>query len=622
MKEKKRDIILIIGIIVFTAVAMFLFWNLKLQAYWMPIRHTVSYSGEFTTRIGAVREIVIQHKKMADPVQIDISVYDSKHTKCWENSYKDVVITGGKQTLESFDRENPLQLLEGSYYAEILVDGEKKANLDCHFIEYSGSYKEMYTVLCLLLILGEVLLFLLYRNEKLSLEKVYFCVAIILGLILNFVMPPLGVPDEQSHFMEAYKVSSKLLGQEVYDDKGYLMIREEDYNSITYLYDISGIADWYDTFHIMADADEKVLVSSGYKSTVGTKAPYTYLVPAVGITVARILGCSGHVLLILGRLCNLTLLAFLTALAMKIIPYGKYFYLVMGMVPEVIYLYCSYSYDGLNLALCMLIMAYFLRLYVEKDKIGIKELLILGILLLLMIPVKIVYVFFGLLLFLLPIEKIALSKRQVIGIGVIGIAGVGAFIMLGILLVFPLLGNVNGVVDYSDQNALMTIGYVLENRERSLMVFFNTIFANTNLYFNNALGEIVGFGRYSGLDCYVLPMWMVCVIVFLMLVGLEDTRENIISGWKRALGIVMGIFIYLAVLTSMFFAFTSIVSHRIAGLQGRYFLPIFIILPFVVKNNFFEIKCSKKKLCLMGMGMINLVFTFLTFYHYVANYFL
>lgn len=161
MKEKKRDIILIIGIIVFTAVAMFLFWNLKLQAYWMPIRHTVSYSGEFTTRIGAVREIVIQHKKMADPVQIDIVVYDSNHTKCWGNSYKDVVITGGKQTLESFERENPLQLLEGSYYAEILVDGEKKANLDCHFIEYSGSYKEIYTALCLLLISGEVLLFLL-----------------------------------------------------------------------------------------------------------------------------------------------------------------------------------------------------------------------------------------------------------------------------------------------------------------------------------------------------------------------------------------------------------------------------------------------------------------------------
>ena len=621
MKEKKQDIIKIFIIVILTVVGMYLFWSIKLQGYSMPIQHTVNYSGEFTTRLGAVREIVIRYPKMEETVEIDILVYDSNHEKCWEKSYEDVVITGKNQTLDSFEKENPLELPKGSYYSQILINGENCSNLNCRFIEYSGSYKGIYTILCIFLILGEIVVFLLYRNAELPLERVYFCMAIMLGFILNFVMPPLGVPDEQSHFMEAYELSSKIMRNEQYDENGYLMIREEDYNSIFYLHNTASIAEWYDTFHIVGKESNETMVPIGYKSGVSAKFICSYLPSAIGITVARILGLSGHLVLIMGRLFNLVWLSFLIMIAIKIIPYAKYYYLVIAMLPEVIYLFTSYSYDGFNLALCMLIVAYFLKLYMQKEQICVKQVLILSGLLLMMIPIKMVYVFVGLLLFLLPIKKNKFSIKKIVAVCIIAIVVLGGFVTTNLPRVLSLLGNFNSPIDYSDANQTMTVGFVMQNKEHSLLVLLNTIFANTNTYFNNALGEIVGSGRYDGLDCFVLPSWMICVIVILMIVGLEDTRVNTLSNRKRLSVIVIGIFMYMAVLASMFFAFTSIVAHRITGIQGRYFLPIFILFPLILKNNFFEVKKNKRSFYIVGMGGINLLVLFLIFFYYAHNYF-
>ena len=62
-------------------------------------------------------------------------------------------------------------------------------------------------------------------------------------------MPPLGVPDEEAHFLEAYGLSNTLLGKEVKQDN-YVLLDEADKDSIIYLHDISSISEWYDSFEI------------------------------------------------------------------------------------------------------------------------------------------------------------------------------------------------------------------------------------------------------------------------------------------------------------------------------------------------------------------------------------
>lgn len=608
-------------ILLFVFISMCVFWNIKLSGYSMPIQHRVErYTGKFSTTIGAVREITINYKANEKPVNIELTIYNSEGVIYWQKQYKDIILNGKCQILDYFEKENPLSIEKGTYRAECKVNDEIVPDIDCRFIEYSGSFYKVYVGLCVLILSGVFAVLIINYFKQLPLEIVYIVIMISMGFVYNYVMPPLGVPDEQSHFMEAYALSSKIMFQEVKDADGYLMIREDDYNSILYLHDMASISEWYDTFE---KDGEKYLVSSEYISTVGTKAPHAYLASALGILIGRLLGCSGHALLILGRMSNLIVLTLLVALAIKIIPYGKYFYFILGALPEVIYLFTSYSYDGLNLVLCMLIVAYFLHLYLVVEKIGVKEMGIFAILLILMVPIKVVYIFLGLLVLLLPKDKMEISRKQIITVCIIGIIGIVA----GIYLLFKLpvfgwiLRDISTPIENVTPTDKVSMGYALQNIPYTIRVFLNTIFGKTNEYLNGSLGEIIGKGRYGGLEYYVVPSWMRVVLILLMLVGLEDTEKNGVPVWKRVCNIGVGIFIYIAVLLSMFFASTIITQSSIDGVQGRYFLPIYTLLPIIVKNKYFKINGEKRTLCILGIGTVNLLFAFLIFTHYATNYF-
>ena len=99
------------------------------------------------------------------------------------------------------------------------------------------------------------------------------------------------------------------------------------------------------------------------KSHVASKSWYVYLPSALMLALVRICGGSGHLLLLLGRLTNLFMVTALIAISIKVIPKGKVFVACLGLLPETIYLANSFSYDGINLGLCILLASYFYYLY-------------------------------------------------------------------------------------------------------------------------------------------------------------------------------------------------------------------------------------------------------------------
>ena len=356
------------------------------------------------------------------------------------------------------------------------------------------------------------------------------------------------------------------------------------------------------------------------QSTVGSKAPWTYLPSAIGISLARILNIHGKPLLLLGRIFNLLFEVGITALAIKILPYAKAYICVLGLVPEVIYLYGSYSYDGINLCLCILIVSYFLYLY-EQEKIKIRQLGILCFLLFLMIPIKLIYVFMALLFTLLPVRKLNLNKKQcVTG----GIAGLVVLAVIGINIV-PVIKNAVGfnnvIVGEENLDTWNTLSYALQNKLNTVHVFLQTIFGYTGEYLYNTFGEVVGKGRYNYLDTFTGFPGMRIAAVIMMILALEDTSRNLIPRVKR--GIVVGItgMIYLGVFVSLFFIFTKKSETRIMGIQGRYFLPCFTMIPLIVKNKFFNLQINREKVCLYGMTFCDILFAVLMFIHYATNYF-
>lgn len=618
----KNKITFMLASFVFIIIAMFSFWDMELKGYKMPVQHTAKIeSGEISFEKGEIREIDIKGQESEISVKVDLNIIREDGTNAWEKSYDNVVFTGNYQTLDAFDIDSPLALEKGVYYVRCYINEEINPGIRIKMIEYNGSFRTLYICLCVLLILGMLAVFLMIYKVNLPTEKIYIVLMLVFGMIYNFVQPPLSAPDEESHFLEAYKLSSKIMFQEKYNENNYLMIRADDYNSIFYLHNAASISEWYLSFE---KGNTQKMVPAPIRSTVSAKAPHAYLAPALGITIARLFNFSGHALLMMGRFFNLILYTLLVAAAIKIIPYGKWFCFIFGLLPETIHLFVSYSYDGITFGLCMLLMAYFLYLYYEADVIKIRQLGIFLLLTLLMTPVKVVYFWYIFLILLLPKNKISITRRQ-IAIGVlcmlfVVIAGIG----INRNAIFSLVGNLSdaSVKMLPNGESRVTLGYMIHNLHHTFYVYLNTILNHISNGIADTLGHINGRDRYGGFSSYLVPEWMVVFLIFLLCMGLEDTKQSKLSAGKRILVGAAGVICYLLILTVMYFDCTPASWNMIGGFQGRYLLPIFILLPVMVKNRWFQFEGNKHLCIIFGIGFVDLMFAFLVFVHYSINYFI
>ena len=65
-------------------------------------------------------------------------------------------------------------------------------------------------------------------RRAMGLERIYLIAGTILGILYLLVLPPLSAPDEISHYMGAYQLSSRLLGQPSNAVTGHVLIRPQD----------------------------------------------------------------------------------------------------------------------------------------------------------------------------------------------------------------------------------------------------------------------------------------------------------------------------------------------------------------------------------------------------------
>lgn len=619
-----RNAISIKKILLWLMGALFLlaFWNMKLKDIARPVSHIPQVTdGRFSVTIGAIREIVVADAKADQPVDIELTLYNTNHEMVWNQLFEQVTLTGKRDSILQLSKENPLVLDKGSYYLEI----NEKSNIlvtQVHLIEYSGNYRNYYLTLSIILLIAFALILILIDSSVLSIDKIYFLLAITLSIVFCYVMPPLSAGDEYAHFLEAYDLSNRIMHIQSKNEQGYVLLRADDYDSAIYLHDAASISDWYSTF---PKGNINDMVPAREISTVSSKAWYVYLPSALMISVVRICGGSGHMLLLLGRMTNLIFTAAIIMLSIKLIPYGKTFIACLGLVPEVIYLANSFSYDGINLALCIFLVSYFYYLYRTPDQISWKKIGVYITICILMIPIKTVYVWFGALILLVPFNKAHFSKRKMCIL-----AGLALVIIVGIcvyLVPLVILLSTSGLAPSTAGNDGVSIQYILSNPKDFLVVLGNSVFPELSgfkipeRYIATSLGQILAADRYVGRDLYTLPSWMCAVVGLISVLSLEDSRNNPIEKKKRY--IIAGIAgaVFFSVLIAMYFASTLINDRKIYGISGRYFLPIYALFPLVFKNRLFRIERDISKVCLGGMALINLLYLFDVFWHYSYVYF-
>lgn len=462
-------------------------------------------------------------------------------------------------------------------------------------------------------------LFGIEGKKHLPLEKIYSVVGIVLGSVYLFVLPPLSAPDEVSHYISAYQLSSKFLGQESNASTGHVLVRAEDLfledgnGSGAYEPDENGI--WLlqpesdenrkllgqplteETYRMIYEAGMKErqtafyrnlpdvdlkeqLAVSPYPPVVTT--PLAYVPQAIGLALARLLDMSAVGMAYLGRFCNLLFFVGMTTLAMRRLPFGKEVLFGTALLPMTLHLSASFSYDVMIMGCLFYFTAVCLDLAYQKENVTGADLVTVMVLMAVAGPCKMVYAPMMGLCLLISWKKFGSWIRW----------GVSAAAVLASWAVSMLLVNRQTIVTYATvtdqtvpwaEEASYSLSYALHNPIRTLQIFYDTILLQADQYHLTMIGSKLG-----NLDEILNVPYLVVFVFTICLVGLvlrkPGERLILVKGQRIWTFAVCGLCVLVTML-SMLIAWTPLSSTVILGVQGRYFLPFLPICLMACKND-------------------------------------
>ncbi|MBQ7536248.1 MAG: DUF2142 domain-containing protein [Stomatobaculum sp.] len=300
---------------------------------------------------------------------------------------------------------------------------------------------KLYALLLPAVLFGVAAAGIIIFGKRISLPRIYFVTGLFLGVLFIFVMPGLSAPDEMSHYLTAYRLSSRMLGKnDLMPASGLAAVRAEDYP----LEDLSGvktpeIMDDIEppaevlgnpvrntTYRTIADWDlrypkQEGMVSSGLADVRTT--PVMYLPQAAGMALVRIADGNALSLVFAARFLNLLAFLFLMAAAVHRLPFGKEILCGVGLLPMTLHLAASMSYDAGIMGCSFLLCAEILRLAYGKEdnaakakqdkrnaaNVGIRSYLLLCVLTAALSPCKMVYSCLVFLYLLIPADRFSFA---------------------------------------------------------------------------------------------------------------------------------------------------------------------------------------------------------------------
>lgn len=450
---------------------------------------------------------------------------------------------------------------------------------------------------------------------------VYFVVAAGVGIAYLLTSLTMRAPDEPIHLCKAYSVSNHMMGIKD-NENGTIKMRADD---AAWQYRVADIEksyynEYYDDF--FAKAENKELIDT---DTVPAECPkYLYIFSAMGLTLGRLLGLGTVLTFLLGRLFNMLAFLLCCAYAIKKMPFAKSTIVVWSMIPLMMQQLCSYSYDCMINAMCILIVAITLDfMYGEgKKKYLSFEFVLLIMCCLLLIPCKghalAPIAFMPLMLLVKKIkenkEAIKTKFRQLdkkLKIGGIVAVAIFVLVVLAFFIRTILILKSNSepsTVSWCGEDGY-SVGYILNNPDE----FFD-ILKNNFLCIKNYVMELFG-GCLGWLEVELYPLF---VIPFMFLIVFAAMRKE-----GEPQPITIGNKVWILFLASLVIGFTTmgmliswtpLSSSVIEGIQGRYFLPVLVM----------SIVCIRTKKACLGKKAdkyIMLASTFMQLF-VITNYYL
>lgn len=402
----------------------------------------------------------------------------------------------------------------------------------------------------------------IYQKKGIKPEKVFLYTVPVICLFYILCMPTFKNHDELYHWYRGYEVS---IGKVATEINGNVLGTEmpeniakpstNDWTKITY-------KDVKDYLNLGLEAEKKVPL---YSETSAVYSFIQYIPQGIGIFITRLFTDKVLLLAYGGRLMNMIISLACIYLAIKKIPFGKKIILLMSYIPIAIEGFSSLSPDAMTISISFLYIAYILSLaYSKKDEVvGKKQKIILTIMSIVVALCKIVYIPLVLLLFIIPKEKFKNGKKVKTAITIIIIACLINLIWLGISSTY--------LSYFREGDSLIQVKSVLLHPIRYIQNCLYTLNVNGSNYITTMFGEKLGWGeliRLYSIVPYVLFIMSIWVTIS------DETIKEKFEGYQKLIILFVILAIIVLIFTSLYVQWTTCESDSIAGIQGRYFIPI------------------------------------------------
>ena len=415
--------------------------------------------------------------------------------------------------------------------------------------------------------------FLIHKLAKrgFGIVKMFLVSYFTLGFLFYAAIPLYGTPDEPAHYERIYGITEGYIIADVSENGGGgsllpVNITEGNYDSDTTL-ESNRLG-----FNISASSD-KVFIS--YPNTA-YYAPVTYLPQIIGAFLARLFTDRLYVIAYTAKLFNFIAVGLLFAAAIRLIPYGKEIFVIMGLFPITLQESVALAGDGFTMAIAALFTAYVVHAICDSGGLSTGEIVLGFVLIFILGFCKFIYAPLAALLIMVPADRFGGSRKKTL-------LGIGAVIMLAVEC-FGWLAITNrylGCEFRAGVDMMAQRDVILSAPISFLGVFVSTIGENLSYLATGMVASHLGIYNIE------TPIWISRLGLIMLLLCTCITWERTTGktskrkrAGKRLLSVgqclwMLFIVLLIALLigVSEYLQWTPVGASRIEGIQGRYFLP-------------------------------------------------
>jgi uncharacterized membrane protein len=404
------------------------------------------------------------------------------------------------------------------------------------------------------------------KKQLLKLENWFLLLALLFGLIFAFFVPPNQVPDEDRHFARVYAILEGNLTSKDVNMPRSLYRLLPDYYTMPEHAEKFNIDSYLSNYLVKTDYSERRIFSPA-----ASYSPILYFPQLIGVGLGKLLGLNAQGLFVLGRIFSLLLYVAVGYFILKTSPVATRTFFVFLTMPMNVYMAASYSADTVQLCITLVYLNFVMlnlsssNPLTRRDWIGF---LILASLLSVSKPVSLALIFLSLAI---PTARFGRLQKKILFVA----------IQLGIAVIFSYVWT-RGIAT----NLLPTLEMVAPLKQLAFIIlnplhFLSTLFTTLNIDFEFYFYTFVG---YFGWLTTPLPNFVYLIfLVVLVIAFFGDTRKPFALTQQQKFIFLIVLCLYIVgIMLSMYLYSTPLAADQISGVQGRYFIPVFPILLYLI----------------------------------------